>query len=127
MWDSHIRLGGADGTSLQASQCPSGSDNSACMAAFLGLHITSSATAYLEGTRVWLADHDLDDTAQTQLTQFSGRGILSESAGPVWLIGTGSEHHVLYQYSLVGASNHYMGLIQTETVSPVLRRERKKV
>lgn len=84
MWDTHIRLGGASGTDLQTAQCPSGSDNSACMASFLALHITSSATAYLEGTWVWLADHDLDNTAQTQLTQFSGRGILSESAGPVW-------------------------------------------
>lgn len=31
-------------------------------------------------------------------------------------IGTASEHHVFYQYSLVGASNHYIGLAQTETV-----------
>jgi glucan 1,3-beta-glucosidase len=28
-----------------------------------------------------------------------------------------AEHHVLYQYNLVGAKDHYMGLIQTETVS----------
>ena len=27
-----------------------------------------------------------------------------------------AEHHVLYQYNLVGAKDHYMGLIQTETV-----------
>ncbi|KAF4604149.1 hypothetical protein EYR40_001332 [Pleurotus pulmonarius] len=27
----------------------------------------------------------------------------------------GAEHHVLYQYNLVNAQNHYMGLIQTET------------
>lgn len=33
-------------------------------------------------------------------------------------IGTASEHHVLYQYSLVGASNHYLGLAQTESVRP---------
>ncbi|EIN07504.1 beta-1,3-glucanase [Punctularia strigosozonata HHB-11173 SS5] len=115
MWDSHVRLGGAAGTNLQSAQCPSGSDNNACMAAFLAFHITSAATAYLEGTWVWLADHDLDSSGQGQLTQFSGRGILSESQGPVWLIGTGSEHHALYQYSLVNAANHYMGLIQTET------------
>src|ERR1700723_123432 len=52
-----------------------------------------------------------------QLTVFSGRGILSESAGPVWMIGTASEHHTMYQYSLVGAKDHWMGFIQTETVS----------
>ncbi|CAL1705010.1 unnamed protein product [Somion occarium] len=113
MWDTHIRLGGAAGTNLQ-SNCPSGSDSSSCMAAFLALHLTPQSNAYLEGTWVWLADHDLDGSGE-QLTLFSGRGILSESAGPVWLIGTGSEHHTLYQYNLVNAKDHYMGLIQTET------------
>ncbi|KAG6814280.1 hypothetical protein H0H92_013405 [Tricholoma furcatifolium] len=107
MWDSHIRLGGAAGTNLEESQCPSsgagGTTN--CFAAFLGLHLTSSSSAYLEacgcqffhsenltfvpkGTWVWLADHDLDGSGSPQLTLYSGRGILSESAGPVWLIGT---------------------------------------
>jgi glucan 1,3-beta-glucosidase len=38
---------------------------------------------------VWLADHDLDGDGSSQITLFSGRGILSESAGPVWMIGTG--------------------------------------
>ena len=38
---------------------------------------------------MWLADHDLDGDGSTQVQIYSGRGILSESAGPVWLIGTG--------------------------------------
>lgn len=38
---------------------------------------------------VWLADHTLDEDGASQLTIFSGRGILSESQGPVWMIGTG--------------------------------------
>jgi glucan 1,3-beta-glucosidase len=117
MWDSHIRLGGAAGTNLEASNCPSsGSGGTAnCMAAYAGLHLTSTSSAYLEGTWVWLADHDLDTSAQSQISIYSGRGILSESAGPVWMIGTASEHHTLYQYSLVNAASHYLGLIQTET------------
>ncbi|OCH86564.1 exo-beta-1,3-glucanase [Obba rivulosa] len=114
MWDTHIRLGGAAGTNLESAQCPSGTQSDACFAAFLALHLTSGSNAYLEGTWVWLADHDLDDSAQSQLSLFSGRGILSESTGPVWMIGT-SEHHTLYQYNLVNAQDHYMGLIQTET------------
>ena len=32
---------------------------------------------------------------------------------------TKAEHHVLYQYRLVNAANHYMGLIQTESVSTI--------
>ncbi|KAJ7093252.1 exo-beta-1,3-glucanase, partial [Mycena epipterygia] len=117
MWDSHIRLGGAAGTNLQASNCPSSGSGGTtnCLAAFAGLHLTSASTAYLEGTWVWLADHDLDHSGQAQVSIYSGRGILSESAGPVWMIGTASEHHVLYQYNLDNAHSHYLGLIQTET------------
>jgi len=117
MWGSHIRLGGAAGTNLESSQCPSGGSGGTtnCFAAYLALWLTSGSTAYLEGTWVWLADHDLDGNGESQLQIYSGRGILSQSAGPVWMIGTASEHHTLYQYSLVNAQNHYMGLIQTET------------
>jgi glucan 1,3-beta-glucosidase len=35
--------------------------------------------------------------------------------GPFWLWGTGSEHHVLYQYQLANTRNIFMGQIQTET------------
>ncbi|KJA18557.1 glycoside hydrolase family 55 protein [Hypholoma sublateritium FD-334 SS-4] len=116
MWDSHIRLGGAAGTNLEPLTCPSdGSGGTAnCYAAYLALHLTPKSTAYLEGTWVWLADHDIDGDGSTQVQIYSGRGILSESAGPVWLIGT-SEHHVLYQYNLFNAKDHYVGYMQTET------------
>lgn len=30
-------------------------------------------------------------------------------------VGTGVEHHVLYQYQLVNTQNIYMGVIQTES------------
>ena len=80
---------------------------------------------------IWLADHDLDGSDQISL--YSGHGLMSESQGPVWMIGTGMslvcascitlthfflavEHHVSYQYFLKGAANHYIGLAQTETV-----------
>lgn len=114
LWDSHVILGGAIGTDLESAQCPEGSTNTACMAAFLGIHITADASAYFEGTWVWTADHDLDGSG-ADLTIFSGRGIYSQSAGPVWLIGTAAEHHTLYQYNLVGASDHWIGFAQTET------------
>lgn len=32
---------------------------------------------------------DLDDPAQGELDIYSGRGMLIESSGPVWLLGTG--------------------------------------
>ncbi|THG99218.1 hypothetical protein EW026_g3098 [Hermanssonia centrifuga] len=112
MWDTHVRIGGAVGTNLQ-SNCPSGSDITNCAGAFMTLHLTAQSNAYIEGSWLWLADHDLD--GGEQLTLWAGRGLLSESQGPVWLIGTAVEHHTIYQYNLAGAANHFMGLIQTET------------
>ncbi|KAF8549350.1 glycoside hydrolase family 55 protein [Imleria badia] len=114
LWDTHIRLGGAIGTNLQSADCPSGSVNAACQAAFLGIHLTAKSSAYFEGTWVWTADHDLDASGSGQISVFAGRGILSQSEGPVWLVGT-AEHAALYQYNLVNARNHYIGFVQTET------------
>ncbi|KAI0339777.1 glucan 1,3-beta-glucosidase [Trametopsis cervina] len=112
-WDTHLIIGAQSG--LQVSQCPtSGAGGNNCFADFLGLHLTSGSSAYLEGMWVWLADHDLDSPGSPQISLWSGRGVLSESQGPVWLIGTG-EHHIEYQYYLKGAKNHYIGLAQTET------------
>ncbi|KAF8595217.1 exo-beta-1-3-glucanase [Ceratobasidium sp. AG-I] len=119
LWDVHVRLGGFKGTNLDVSNCRAGTTHAsipACTAAFLGIQITSTATAYLENVWVWTADHDLEDANESQLDIYTGRGILSQSTnGPVWLIGTGSEHHVLYQYNIVNSKNVYAGLIQTET------------
>lgn len=172
--DLDARMGGAAGTNLQSNNCPSSGagGTAACSASYLDIHLTAQSTAYLEvritqrcvkiwialiwsnqGTWVWTADHDMDSSSQSQISIYAGRGILSESKGPVWLIGTCmalfrrfvsrklifplssmyefpimqvswpevtffflAEHHVEYQYNIVNAANHYMGLIQTETV-----------
>ncbi|THV07944.1 glycoside hydrolase family 55 protein [Dendrothele bispora CBS 962.96] len=115
LWDTHIRLGGAAGSQLESDTCPRGNQNyDVSTAAFLSIHLTPKSTAYFEATWVWLADHDLDRDGTSQISVFAGRGILSESQGPVWLIGT-SEHHTIYQYNLVNAKNHYIGFAQTET------------
>ncbi|KAI0790705.1 glucan 1,3-beta-glucosidase [Abortiporus biennis] len=115
-WDSHIILGGTAGSNLQGAQCAKLRDNgNNCFAAFMALHLTSGSSAYIEGLWAWLSDHDLDAGGSGQISLYSGRGVMSESQGPVWLIGTGSEHHVEYQYYLNGAKNHYIGLAQTET------------
>lgn len=34
-------------------------------------------------------DHVLDQDENSQLEIYAGRGVLSESQGPVWMIGTG--------------------------------------
>jgi len=117
MWDSYFRIGGAEGSLLQADDCPAGSANAtSCAAASLAFHMTSGSSGYFEATWVWTADHDIDSgAAQTQLSVYSGRGILIESKGPTWLYGTSAEHSVLYQYQVLDASNIFFGHLQTET------------
>jgi hypothetical protein len=57
----------------------------------------------------------LDTAAQEQVSVYTGRGVLIESAGPTWLWGSASEHSTLYQYNVVGAQDLFMGMIQTES------------
>ncbi|KAI8905402.1 exo-beta-1,3-glucanase [Powellomyces hirtus] len=117
MWDTHYRVGGAEGTLLSESQCTKGNPTATpeCMAAWGLLHITDEASAYLENVWAWVADHDFDNNHR-QISIYNGRGILSTSkTGPVWMVGTAAEHSVLYQYQLSGAKNHYLTMIQTET------------
>ena len=116
MWDSYVRLGGTAGSELQLAQCPKTAvGNRACFAAFLGFHLTPQSNGYFEGTWIWLADHDFETLNGNQTTIYSARGLLSESQGPVWLIGTGSEHHIMVNYNLAGASDHYLAIPQTES------------
>ncbi|KAH7303636.1 exo-1,3-beta-D-glucanase [Stachybotrys elegans] len=119
MWDTHFRIGGAQGTGLTAKDCPklTGSVNPKCIGGSMLLHMTDTSSGYLENVWAWVADHDFDSgPAQTQIDIYVARGILIESrGGPVWLYGTASEHCVLYQYLLYGAENVWMGNIQTES------------
>jgi glucan 1,3-beta-glucosidase len=132
MWDSHFRVGGAQGTNLQLADCPAGapSVNPKCMAASMLLHVTSQASGYFENVWAWVADHDLDNPENAQATEsedgipqnaltdvsiYAGRGILIESQGPTWFYGSSSEHSVLYQYQLSNASTVFLGHMQTET------------
>ncbi|CAM6116291.1 unnamed protein product [Calypogeia fissa] len=121
MWDVHVRIGGTAGTSLQSDSCSKNPTITAgakplCEGAFLLLHVTKQATLYMEGTWLWVADHELDLADHYQINIFSGRGALIESAsGPVWVWGSSAEHSVLYNYQISNAANVFMGLIQTET------------
>ena len=123
LWDVHTRVGGFAGSNQQLANCPKTPQtaappvNEACIVAFLSFHITASASnVYVENCWFWVADHDIEDPALTQITLYAGRGLLVESgAGRVWLIGTAVEHHVLYEYALVGTRDVVLGQIQTET------------
>ncbi|KAK4189341.1 glucan 1,3-beta-glucosidase [Podospora australis] len=121
MWDVHVRIGGFTGTQQQIAQCPKTPGNPAvnpnCLVAFMAMHVTKQAKGlYMENVWLWTADHDIDEQLNTQITIYSGRGLYIEAtSGPFWLWGTGSEHHVLYQYQLANTRDIFMGQIQTET------------
>ena len=126
MWDVHTRVGGFVGSDLQVAQCvkepattitTASEVDKSCIAAFMSMHVTKSATGlYMENCWLWTADHDVDDPALTQITIYSGRGLLIESVfGGIWLYGTAVEHHTLYQYQLSATTDIFMGFIQTET------------
>ena len=127
LWDVHTRVGGFAGSDLQINDCPTtptvttppAAVNLNCIAGFMSMHVTSSATnLYMENIWLWTADHDIEDPTLRQITIYNGRGLYVESnAGPLWLYGTSVEHHVLYEYQFTGSHNVYMGQIQTETVS----------
>ncbi|KAL2125987.1 hypothetical protein VTI74DRAFT_2010 [Chaetomium olivicolor] len=114
VFNSVIRVGGSI-DSLVTTRCGS-SNLSACKAAFALMHITPSASAYLEDVWGWVADHSLDGPSTDPPQNIAvGRGALIENASPTWLVGTSFEHCVLYQYSLRNASNLYVGQHQTES------------
>ncbi|KEF56629.1 glucan 1,3-beta-glucosidase [Exophiala aquamarina CBS 119918] len=120
MWDVHFRIGGSAGTQLQQDICMANVAGSSefkpeCAGSFLMMHITQQATAYLENCWFWVADHELDLPMHNQTNIYNGRGLLVESRGPVWLWGTSSEHHQLYNYQFNNAQDVFMGAIQTET------------
>ncbi|KAJ5976298.1 hypothetical protein N7481_010005 [Penicillium waksmanii] len=116
MWDVHARIGGFAGSQQQVAQCPtSAAVSAACEVAYMSMHITSSASGvYLDNVWLWTADHDLDSADNTQISVYSGRGLLVEGQN-IWLYGTGVEHHSLYQYQFSGAKSVVAGFIQTET------------
>lgn len=108
--NSHIRVGGAAGSSVQTSCRGS---PAACRAAWGLIHLTASSSSYIENMWGWTADHDLDAVYTQNIA--TGRGMLVEATAGTWLIGTSMEHSTLYQYSFNGAQNVFAAMQQSET------------
>lgn len=107
-WNSHFRIGGAAGSQVQ-TKCT----GAPCKAAWGLLHLTSSSSAYIENTWGWTADHDLDGENKQVIA--TGRGLLVEATKGTWLVGTGFEHHTLYQYNFQSAQNVFSAMQQSES------------
>ncbi|KAF2862914.1 glycoside hydrolase family 55 protein [Piedraia hortae CBS 480.64] len=119
MWDSHVRIGGSYGSELLLSDCPTtlgANPNQKCQGVFLMFYASpQSGGIMIANCWWWVADHDMEDPLNRQISIFSGRGALIRSQGPVWLWGSASEHSMLYQYQFDGAKAIFTGFIQTET------------
>ncbi|KAF1347408.1 pectin lyase-like protein [Lizonia empirigonia] len=120
LWDVHFRVGGYEGTKLQSSNCAKNPNvthdaNTACIGSFMQLHVTKQSNGYFENVWLWTADHELDQADHGQIDIYNGRGMIVESQGPVWLVGTTSEHSQMSQYHFQGAKDIWYGAIQTET------------
>ncbi|KAI4116165.1 MAG: hypothetical protein LQ345_003371 [Seirophora villosa] len=121
MWDVHVRIGGFAGSNLQLADCPATPDqngvvNEKCIGAHTAMYVTKGARGlYMENVWLWTADHDLDDPVFKNITVYSGRGLNMQAEKDVWLFGTSSEHHTLYQYQIASTRALFAGQIQTET------------
>jgi glucan 1,3-beta-glucosidase len=111
IWNSVITVGGTKDSKVTTS-CQD-QDTTTCKAAFLSMHLTASSSAYIENVWGWTADHDIDGGPMQIIS--AGRGLLVEATNGTWLVGTGFEHHWLYNYNFHHAQNVYAGLLQSET------------
>lgn len=109
-FNSHVRIGGAPGSTI-FDGCD---DPKTCPAARLGVHLTETSSAYIDNSWIWNSDHKLDSTTGGQHPSTAG-GILVEATRGTWLVGIASEHSNLYQMSIYGAANVFLGFQQSET------------
>lgn len=108
LYNSLITVGGTRDTQLSCSS------EANCKAAYLGLHLSTTSSAYIENFWSWLADH-ASDSSNVQTRTAGKGGIFIEATKGTWLAGVASEHWWLYQFSFSRARNIFMSLIQSET------------
>ncbi|KAK0748997.1 glycoside hydrolase family 55 protein [Schizothecium vesticola] len=110
LFNCHYRVGGARGSKTQTA-C---ANPQTCLAARLSLHLTQHSSAYIENSWSWTADHDLDGGSGTVYPGTAG-GFLIEAQNGTWILGSGIEHHVLYQVNIRNAKNVFIGLQEGES------------
>ncbi|KAI1213565.1 glycoside hydrolase family 55 protein [Annulohypoxylon truncatum] len=111
LWNSLVTVGGTLGASALANAC--GDPSNECQAAFIGIHLTASSSAYIENVWNWVADHFTEGSGGCNIA--AKGGVLVESTKGTWLHALGSEHWWLYQLNLRNADNVMVSLLQSET------------
>ncbi|KAH8201325.1 hypothetical protein TruAng_004493 [Truncatella angustata] len=112
LWNSLITIGGTRGASLLTDTCTDAANQ--CQAAFLGLHLAGTSSAYVENVWNWVADHTTEGFSGGSNIAGKGGALVQATRG-TWLYALGSEHWWLYQLNLWGASNVAVSMLQSET------------
>ncbi|CZR64545.1 probable Glucan endo-1,3-beta-glucosidase BGN13.1 [Phialocephala subalpina] len=112
LWNSLVTVGGTLGASALTNTCINPSNE--CQAAFLGIHLAPTSSAYIENVWNWVADHITEGFDGGSNIAGHG-GVLVEATKGTWLHALGSEHWWLYQLNLRQASNVIVSLLQSET------------
>lgn len=112
LWNSLVTVGGTRGADSLSNDCQNPGDD--CKAAFLGIHLTKSSSAYIENVWNWVADHDVEENGDGTNIAAKG-GVLVESTKGTWLHALGSEHWWLYQLNFNRAENVVVSMLQSET------------
>jgi glucan 1,3-beta-glucosidase len=83
------------------------------MASAMMLHVTKSASIYMENMWFWVAgkffvmlttellDHDIDSKSQQRINVYGGCGVLIEFQGPSWVQSASNEHSALYNCNAI--------------------------
>ncbi|KAK0624181.1 beta-1,3-glucanase precursor [Immersiella caudata] len=111
IWNSLITVGGTRGTKIPET-CVD--PNAPCQAAFMGIHLAPTSSAYLENVWNWVADHIPEEIAGGSNIA-AGRGVLVESTKGTWLQAVGSEHWWLYQLQFLHPEGVFVSMLQSET------------
>ncbi|KAI5304728.1 hypothetical protein KEM56_006052 [Ascosphaera pollenicola] len=116
IWNSMITVGGTKGAEDIGTNC--NDVNNECKAAYNGLHLSSSSSAYVENTWVWVADHQSEnyqDGSKNNVRIAGKAGVRVEATKGTWLYGLGSEHWWFYSLGLINSQNVAIALLQAET------------
>lgn len=106
--NSIITVGGTQDTEINCS------DEANCKAAYYGLHLTATSSAYIDNFWSWVADHASEN--QGKRTAAAGKyGVVVESKVATWLMGVGSEHWWNAQLFFNRAENVLTSFFQSET------------
>ncbi|KAI0150533.1 glycoside hydrolase family 55 protein [Xylariaceae sp. FL1272] len=111
LWNSIVTVGGTKGASALANACTNPS--SECKAAFIGIYLAPTSSAYIENVWNWVADHFTEGSGGTSIA--AKGGVLVQATKGTWLHALGSEHWWLYQLNFHKASNVLVSMLQSET------------